>query len=215
MTKDFINTRKKFEKLDVNDIKNCIATEDYDELLKFMGNNSKIVLNARINASGIGLHLGKPVYYISVRHPFLKFRRLGFPPGIIQQWIIYAKYTNENASVYVEPESGDPFYINGSNSILVGIWIIPPINRIKYWTRMLALFEINITLPWSLEKWISMPFIPWAQSRSIFGIPIPTGVIEGLIMFIFWPFRIKTSFIGLFKPIQMWGMTPFVIYTTS
>ena len=75
------------------------------------------------------------------------------------------------------------------------------------------IFNTTIDLPWSIEKWMGIPFIPWSHFGKKFNFP--WGVIEGLFMFIFWPFKIKTSFIGLFKPIEMWGMTPFVIYTNS
>jgi hypothetical protein len=227
MTRDFINAKKKFEKLDVNDIKKCIETEDYSELLSFMGNNAKIVKNARINAYGKGYHFGKPIYYLGIKHPFLRIKRLGFPFGIIQQWIIYAKYTNESASTYVEPESGEPFYINGSHSIFVGIWFLPPIWRINTWINFLTLidklikypiFKDNFTIPF-IEKWKGMPFIPWGHTET-YNIPFlnqkiqfPWGVIEGLIMVLpVWPFRFTTSIIGCFRPIEFYGMTPFVIY---
>lgn len=218
MTRDFINARKKFEKLDVNDVQNCIDNEDYSELLSFMGNDTKIVLNAHINASGKGLHLGKPMYYLGIKHPFPRIKRLGFPFGLLQQWIIFAKYNDENASTYVEPESGEPFYINGSHSILVGIWFIPPVWRTKTYKKFLAYFNINLTIPWSVDKWAGMPFTPWGYIKSYLNniIPFPWGVIEGLIMILpIWPFRFTTSIIGLFKTIEFYGMTPFVIYTTS
>jgi len=216
--KDLINAREKFEKLDDSFIQNCTETKDYNGLLKFMGNDSRIVLNAHVSAKGMGLYLGKRLSYIKLMHPFPRLLTSGiFPSGLVSQWIMYVNYyKDDNASTYVEPESGEPFYINGTHSILVCIWQITPINRINALLRNLRIFtneKINLTLPKSLLKWKFTNFFPWGVSWLNGAIPI--GLIESLMMLIVWPFNIKTSFLGLNNVLFLSGMSSFIIYNKN
>ena len=217
MTKELIQARDKFDKLNDSVIRNCTETEDYSELLKFMGNNSEIKYDVHINSSGKGLFLAKRIRYIRLVHPLPRLTRLGFlPPAVLMHWIFYIDYfKDENATTEITPESGEPFSIKGNHSILALIWLIPPINkifglrnRLRKWTNG----TINISLPWSLEKWRFEHFFPWTVYWL--GI-IPIGWLEGFIMLTSWPFNVITSFLGFRNTLKIKGMASFIIYTNS
>jgi hypothetical protein len=226
MNRDLYRTRKKLEKLEDNVIQDCIETGNYSELLKFMGNGSKIITNAHINSSGTGLYLAKRIKYIKLMHPLPRFTRLGFfPPFLLNQWLFYIKfdnntYKNKTALTYIEPENGDPpIYVNGSHSVLALLWQIIPIN--KYWTLQLKLDQwtdgnITLPLPWSIEKWRFKNYFNWAlyPDNALLRM-IPLVLIEFMIMFMVWPFNVWTSFLNFLWPSKIMGMAAFIIYNNS
>jgi hypothetical protein len=236
---DLTNAKKMLMDLDKDTLREYVENEDYDELLKFMGNGSKIVKNAHVNASGRGLYLGKRIKYIGWASPFPRLTRIGFPaPALVNQWLLYIKFNNNsfkdpvqggkivysNANTYIEPENGDePILIQGNHSILALVWQILPINRfintkmtlIRWYNEINGLNKsnkVNATFPWSIEKWKFKNF--WNF------ITVPPALMflvirELMFMIMGWPFNVWTSFLNHIWPSSIRGMATFVIYNDS
>jgi len=228
---------EKFEDLDNSVIQNCIKNEDYSKLLEFMGNGSKLIKNAHVNASGMGTYIVKKIRYLKWGSPLPRLTRLGFfPPSLINQWLFYIKFNNisymnnkvkkmvhSNATTLIEPENGDdPTIIRGNHTILALVWQIAPINKIIglkktliRWYNWINEFKneswtkIKPTFPWSLYKWRFKNFWNWLA-------PYPFLVIQELMYMISgWPFSVWTSFINQIWPSSIEGMATFVIYNDS
>lgn len=239
IVREIISTREEFDKLDYNVIQNCTETGDYSKLLKFMGNGSKIVFNAHINATGKGLYLGKRFKYIKLAHPIPRFRIWGiFPPALLNHWLLYIKFDNDtfwdhktkqniSATTYLEPENGDPpILINGSHTLLVLLWQIPTINKIWGFFNRLRRYtdeKINVSFPWSFEKWRFKNFLNWGVVKYLeflpesirYSLPIPIGLIESMFIIMNWPYNIWTSILNFKYASEIFGMASFIIWNNS
>ena len=238
-SRELINAKKMFMDLDEDAIQDYVENEDYSKLLKFMGNGSKLVKNAHVNASGRGLYLGKRIKYIGWASPFPRLTRIGFPgPALINQWLLYIKFNNQsfkdpiqggkivysNATTFIEPENGDdPIIIQGNHSILVLVWQILPINRfintkmtlIRWYNEINKLNKTNKikpTFPWSIEKWKFKNFWNFVTVPPALMFLV---VRELMYMIMGWPFNVWTSFLNHIWPSSIRGMATFVIYNDS
>jgi len=244
MTKEILKANKEFKKIDEDVISNCSETEDYSELLKFMGDGSKIVFDAHVNTSGRGLYLAKHMRYIKWKQPFPYFYLLApfLAPPLLNQWLFYIKLNNQtyndfggkgkNTTAYtvIEPRNGDPpIYINGSHSVLALVWQFPLINKIinlcgtlNRWIKGLTGQEtsrFNISWPWSIYQYKFKHMYNWNifWFPTILGITIPINptYYEFVFMLMNWPFNVMTSFLNFEYGSRIEGLAAFVIYNDS
>ena len=240
MTRDIIKANKEFKKLDDDVISNCTDTEDYSELLKFMGNGSKIVFDAHINTSGRGLYLAKHMRYIKWKQPFPFFKLLAplLAPPLLNQWLFYIKLNNQtykdyggkgpNTTAYtlIEPRNGDPpIYINGSHSVLALVWQFPLINKVinlcRTFNRWIKGFtgentsKFNITWPWSIYQYRFKHMYNWNIIWKLGPLYINPTYYEFVFMLMNWPFNVITSLLNFEYGSRIEGLAAFIIYNDS
>jgi hypothetical protein len=199
----------------------------YESLIRILGNDSgyKFCGPAYVNSTGMGLHLGRGFRYILISIPVRisipSFAR--FPRPMFQQWFIFTQYFyDEKAVTNITPLNGDdPISLKGDHSVFAGVYMFNLPNRMRK--------TINNVLKTLNLKQINFPILD-AHGRMFwyFDLTANTGnqllntAISGvkfvvLLSFVFawalfWPFHIKSQFLGFVKPVNWRGYSPFVIW---
>jgi len=160
---------------------------------------------AYIESVGKGLHLGRNTKLIRVDSTILP----GFFPRYpAAMWFIFCGYNDENASTKITTiKDNKTFYVNGSHSVFVGIFM----SRFLMNLKMLP-FDLPITKYQGRMFWY---FNMSASSPLMTGIKYITCLSMIYFWFLAWPFKIKTQLIGFVEPLVFRGYTPFVIWSNS
>jgi hypothetical protein len=222
--------KEEFDVLDDDVIQKCLDSQDYNELLQFMGeedNKGDFVVerNVHVNASGSGLYLVKRMKIVKISHPLPRLVYLGIlPPGIVNLWLFYIKFDETypeiklnrttykyeetgkylNASTLIEYEDGSPSkYINGSHTILALVIQIMPLNKL--------INTLDILDRW-VKGWKDLRNVP--ENDSVFKVYWPWSI--GKYKFKnYWNFiNPLPAIISIYELLTMVMYWPFNVWTS-